>query len=401
MPAMSWKWLDVPESSLICVYVMELSAGDEEQAMLHFPSTSTSARVAKRADVDKLNELLGDDVWAFSNCRVDAANRPVAELDWLFYNTKLGSVMLSEWKRYPDTVAEAKDRGHKWKLRNGSLQPNPLEQVDKQLEALRWVLREKVLPRFFPDHDGHTVKIMESVYCPQIDRETVKDRTQFGKMFGSIEELCASVNTLNSPSPLLVGDMTLVLELAETLAGLFRCAIPDGLEEAAVWEHNPKESARFWKESRRIHSQIAALHQEMARLIEDEFAPRRSTPEVKPDEPSPAKTPVIKASEDGTTFIMKQVSAHLAGVDGNFEDFEERLGRALHAILVGLPPGSWIKFPTIGSAVAPFLGTEKLRTILGAALWEWSLKTAKRHGLSAEVDDSRLNIRIVDGHKPS
>lgn len=369
--------------------------------MLHFRSTSTSARVARQSDIDRLNELLGDNVWAFSNCRVDAAHQPVAEVDWLFYNTTLGTLMLSEWKRYPGTVSEAKDRGDGWRLQDGTIQPNPLEQADKQQKALRAVLQEKILPRFFPDQDGHRVKVMESVYCPQIDRDTVKDRLQFGKLFGSIEELCAAVNTLKSPSPLLVGDMTLVLELAGLLAALFRCAIPDGLEEAVVWEHNPKESARFWEEARKIHSNIAALHQQMAQLIDDEFAPRRIAPADKADEPAPAKTAITKNSEDESSPITKHVSAHLAGVDGKSEDFAGRLGRALHAILVDLPPGSWVAFPAIGSAVGPFLGGVKLRTLLGAPLWEWSLKTAKNYGLSAEVDDARTKIWIVGDHEPS
>ena len=371
--------------------------------MLHFPSTSTSARVARPRDVDRLNELLGDDVWAFSNCRVDAAHQPVAEVDWLFYNTTLGTLMLSEWKRYPGTVAEAKDRGDSWRLHDGTLHPNPLEQADKQQKALRAVLQEKVLPNFFPDQDAHRVKVMESVYCPQIDGDTVKDRLQFGKLFGSIEELCTAVNTLKSPSPLLVGDMTLVLDLAGVLAELFRCAMPDGLEGAVVWEHNPKESARFWQEARRIHSGIAALHQQMAQLIDDEFSPRQRASADKADEPSPVKTAIItKTSEDGSSSITKHVSAHLNGVDGKSGDFEERLGKALHAILVDLPPGSWVGFPSIGSAIGPYLGgTVKLRTILRTTFWEWSLDTAKKYGLSAEVDDAHTKIRIVDDHKPS
>jgi hypothetical protein len=386
---------------VVCVDVAKASVGDEEEAVLHFPSTSTSAQVARQGDIDRLNELLGDDVWAFSNCRVDAPRLPVAELDWLFYNTTLGTLMLSEWKRYPSTVAKAKDRGDRWRLQDGTLQPNPLEQVDKQQKALRSVLQEKILPKFFPDHDAHNIKVMESVYCPQINRDTVKDRLQFGKLYGSIEELCAAVNTLKSPSPLLVGDMTLVLELAAALAKLFRCAMPDGLEEAVVWEHNPKESARFWQEARRIHSNIAALHQQMAQLIDDEFAPRRSAPKEKADGAAPVKAAIPQNGEYASNPITKHVSAHLAGVDGKSEDFAERLGRALHAILVDLPPGSWVAFPAIGSAIGPFLEGVKLQTILGATLWEWSLETAKKYGLSAEVDDTRTKIRVVDDHKPS
>jgi hypothetical protein len=389
------------EAAAACVNVVWPSVGDQEEAMQHFRSTSTSARVARQSDINRLNELLGDEVWAFSNCRVDAAHQPVAEVDWLFYNTTLGTLMLSEWKKYPSTVSEAKDRGDSWRLQDGTTHPNPLEQADKQQKALRAVLQEKILPRFFPDQDGHRVKIMESVYCPQIERDTVKDRLQFGKLFGSIEELCVAVNTLKSPSPLLVGDMTLVLELAGALAALFRCAIPDGLEEAVVWEHNPKESARFWEEARTIHSNIAALHQQMAQLIDDEFAPRRHVPADKVDEPAPAETAITRNSEDESNPITKHISAHLAGVDGNSEDFAGRLGRALHAILVDLPPGSWAAFPAIGSAVGPFLGGVKLRTLLGAPLWEWSLETAKKYGLPAEVDDLRTKIWIVGNHEPS
>lgn len=370
--------------------------------MLHFPSTSTSARVARKADREKLSELLGDDVWAFSNCRVEAAHKPVAELDWLFYNTTLGTLMISEWKRYPDAVAEAKDRGDKWRLRDGSLQSNPLEQVDKQQDALRWALREKILPGFFPDHIPHSVKVMESVYCPQIAQDTVKDRLQFGRLFSTVEELCTAVNTLRSPAPLLVTDMGSVLDLAKALATLFRCSVPAGLEESAVWQHNPKESATFWEKARRIHSDIAALHQQMADLIESEFAPRSVAPAENAAKRSPDDGGGAENSEDWSELITKHVAAHLTGADGMSEDFDERLGRALHAILVDVPKGSWVRFPAIGSAIGPFLGVNvKLRKILRAPLWEWSLGIAKKYGLSAEVDDSRGNIRIVDGHKPS
>ncbi|MET4144046.1 NERD domain-containing protein [Arthrobacter sp. UYCo732] len=390
------------DAAVVCVDVVKPSVGDEEEAVLHFPSTSTSARVARHSDVDRLNELLGDDVWAFSNCRVDAAHQPVAELDWLFYNTTLGTLMLSEWKRYPSNVAEAKDRGDGWRLQDGTLHPNPLEQADKQQKALRSVLQEKIHPKFFPDQDAHRIKVMESVYCPQIDHDTVKDRLQFGKLYGSIEDLCAAVNTLKSPSPLLVSDMASVLELAAALAELFRCAMPDGLEEAVVWEHNPKESARFWQEARRIHSSIAALHQEMAQLIDDEFAPRRSVPAEKADEPSPVKTVITKNHKNVSDAIEKHVSAHVAGFDGNSEDFVEKLGRALHAILADLPPGSWVGLAAFGSAVgAHFDGPVKLRDHLGAPLWEWSLETAKKYGLSAEVDEAHLKVRIVDDHRLS
>lgn len=120
------------------------------------------------------------------------------------------------------------------------------------------------------------------------------------------------------------------------------------------------------------------------------------------DEPSPVKSAITKNSENGSSPITKHVAAHLAGVDGMSADFEERLGRALNVILGDVPPGSWVGFPSIGSAIGPFLGgTVKLRTILGASLWEWSLKTAKKYGLSAKVGDIRAKIRVVDDHKPS
>ena len=92
--------------------------------MLHFPSASKSAHVSSHADIAKLNELLGDEVWAFSNCRVDSPKR-VAEVDWLFYNTRLGTLLVSEWKRYPKPVSLAKDTGAPWLLVDGSEQKNP------------------------------------------------------------------------------------------------------------------------------------------------------------------------------------------------------------------------------------------------------------------------------------
>lgn len=52
------------------------------------------------SDAAKLSELLDDDVWAFSNCRVGAPGRPVAAVDWFFYNAPHGTLMVSEGKGF-------------------------------------------------------------------------------------------------------------------------------------------------------------------------------------------------------------------------------------------------------------------------------------------------------------
>src|SRR5919107_5972324 len=83
-------------------------------SLLHFPSANSAAHHPSPRDVARLGELLDDDVWAFSNCRVDAPGRPVAEIDWFFYNVRHGTMMVSEWKAFPRRVISATDTGKGW-----------------------------------------------------------------------------------------------------------------------------------------------------------------------------------------------------------------------------------------------------------------------------------------------
>lgn len=157
--------------------------------LLHFPSANSAAHRPSARDVAMLGELLDDDVWAFSNCRVDAPGRPVAEVDWLFYNVRHGTMMISEWKGFPQRVLQATDTGMPWVLEDGLQVPNPVEQVSRQLDAVRAVLRSMVLPLHFPAFDPQQLRIMQSVYSPQVDERTGIERIRWGKVYGSLRIL--------------------------------------------------------------------------------------------------------------------------------------------------------------------------------------------------------------------
>lgn len=141
----------------------------------------------------RLGELLDDDVWAFSNCRVDAPGRPVAEIDWFFYNVRHGTLMVSEWKGFPQRVVSATDTGARWQLEGGLMVANPIEQVSKQLDAVRLALRNGILPQHFPDFDPRQLLLMQSVYSPQVDERTEIERIRWGKVYGSLPDLAAVI----------------------------------------------------------------------------------------------------------------------------------------------------------------------------------------------------------------
>ena len=390
--------------------------------MLHFPSANKSAHRSKQHDITRLNELLGDEVWAFSNCRVEAPNKPVAEIDWLFYNTKLGTLMVSEWKRYPKPVAQARDTGAKWVLEDGSEERNPVEQVSAQQDALRWALRDKIVGTFFPELRAHDLKVAQCVYCPQVLPTTVKDRLRFGRVYGTLEEMCHAVVTVNSPDPLLFSEMSAVKDLAKALGELLRCEVPTTLGEATAYLHNPKESAHFWQRASLINSQIASLHEQLAQLMLEEFAPQ---PHAIAD-PLVAQATLAASDETGTVphpaaqakvsalveteteypkgtlrdLVHSHATSFLPELDGQHELFVDGMKQLLVAILgdTKIPSDTWISLGTIGFAVKKHIGDGTgWRDLLGTQFWKWCLKTAEESGFEAEVDDVHQNIRVARG----
>ncbi|WP_394249543.1 hypothetical protein [Arthrobacter pityocampae] len=234
--------------------------------MLHFPSKNTAAHRPDPLDINRLHQLLGHHVWAFSNCRVDAPGLPVAEVDWLFYNSLRGTFVLSEWKRYPAAVLQVMDEGKPWTLASGMTVPNPVEQVGRQLQAVRRVLRQHVCREFFPSVDQHSLNLYPSVYSPQIDTATRQERLRYGAVHGTLEQMALLVERRAVTAPLLVSGASARLELAGTLAELFRCSIGAAvrrkLDPPPVVRPDPAVRMAT------IHRELAALHLELASLID-------------------------------------------------------------------------------------------------------------------------------------
>lgn len=234
--------------------------------MLHFPSANSAAHRPSRRDVSKLRELLDDDVFAFSNCRIDAPGKPVAEVDWFFYNVRQGTLMVSEWKGFPQRVVSATDTGTRWRLEGGLMVANPVEQVSRQLDAVRAVLRNSILPQHFPAFDPLQLRLMQSVYSPQVDEETAIERIRWGRVYGSLPDLAAVRSNSTNPAPLVLPYGGGRLGLAAALCALFRTSFPADVKaklQGTVESGNLDVAQRISA----IHRHIAALHEELADLV--------------------------------------------------------------------------------------------------------------------------------------
>lgn len=238
--------------------------------LLYFPSTNTAAHRPADRDVTRLHSLLNDDVWAFTNCRVEAPGLPVAEIDWFFYNTRTGSLMVSEWKRFPSPVSFAADTGKPWLLADGTGVSNPVEQVSRQLDAVRLVMRRSVLPQHFSHFNDQDLRLAQCVYSPQVDTATVVERLRFGKVYGTLEALASVLQSMPSPSPLLLNDDGgSRLSLARALCALFRCKLSPEVEaQLRVAPAEPLNSrASVVIRISEIHREMAKLHRELAHLM--------------------------------------------------------------------------------------------------------------------------------------
>lgn len=269
--------------------------------MLHFPSKNTAAHTAHPAETARLHQLLGHHVWAFSNCRVDSPGLPVAEVDWLFYNSIKGTFLLSEWKRFPAQVRQVRDSGEKWALTDGTHVANPIEQVARQLDAVRRVLRTSVCGPHFPAADQQAVNVYQSVYCPQVDEATRHERLRYGIVHASLEELARTVERRAITAPLIVDGGAAQVALAEALAELFRCSVGSAvrrkLDPPVPVEPAPSPEPTRSVRIAAIHRELAALHLELASLLD---APGPvATPPLAPGSasaPAPARDPQVSVA---------------------------------------------------------------------------------------------------------
>lgn len=365
--------------------------------MLHFPSSSTAAHRPAPREVNRLGQLLNDDVWAFSNCRVDAPGKPVSEVDWLFYNVRLGAFTVCEWKGYPKKVAAVTDTGSPWLLEDGSAVPNPIEQVARQLDAVRAVLRGRVRERFFPDIDPQALNAFQCVYSPQIAHDTKHERLRFGKVDGTLEGLVRTVLGRSSPVPLVVADEATRMQLAMTLAELFRCNVSAGVKRKLGFPPSTVQQAAVTQRMAEIHLQISALHQELAQLL---MEGQRANPGTAPIPAAALTSPVI------VTPRQKKPTVSPASGSARKTNKQQKLKAHLHTHLAiagqksdtAVPAlrQAWISALTqtdlyqvegisvafFGSSVRPHLKDfTSFKDLLGSSLPKWCLQQAQEAGL--------------------
>ncbi|MHA7181580.1 hypothetical protein ACX80J_15860 [Arthrobacter sp. MDB2-24] len=369
--------------------------------MLHFPSKNSAAHTADPADVTRLHQLLGDHVWAFSNCRVDAPGLPVAEVDWIFYNSVKGTFILSEWKEFPARVLQVTDAGEPWVLANGSVVPNPVEQVARHLDAVRKVLRRDIRQQHFPSVDPLAINPYQTVYSPRIGPETRQERLRFGEVHGTLEELVRTVDGRYSPVPLVVITDAGKLLLAQALADLFRCSISGAVRKKisppAVVAQPPQSRIAA------IHRELAALHLELAALIDQGPA---ATREAQPPEPATqplagaavvTPRPATPAQQTSLTnghlrrHVVQHVPSSSAGPEHVRAAFlaalqDEQLRRSgLHVGLFGSLVGQRLE------------GNRDLASLALGSLVKWCLTQAAAAGIPAVKDPADPSIVRMTG----
>lgn len=363
--------------------------------MLHFPSANSAAHRPSDRDVAILCGLLDDDVWAFSNCRVDAPGKPVAEIDWLFYNVRHGTLMVSEWKGFPQRVASATDTGEPWRLAGGMAVPNPIEQVSRQLDAVRSVLRAEILPQHFPTFDPQQLLLMQSVYSPQVDGGTALERIRWGKVYGSIPALAAVISNSTSRSPLVMTEEGARLRLATALCALFRTTLPAEVK-AKLRGSLAGGDTDFVQRISAIHRQIAALHVELADLT---MAARGSVTV----QPRAAATTTAPAPVSPTLTEHQRMNAHLAhsfhGVNGNSDAAAKALAKAWKLVLADplLHGETGISISLFGSVGTPLVKQHhgSLPKVLGMPLRKWCVMQARAAGMKPlDVPGKPSNIRV-------
>ncbi|MDN4612356.1 hypothetical protein [Arthrobacter burdickii] len=345
--------------------------------MLHFPSKNSAAHTADPADVTRLHQLLCNHVWAFSNCRVDAPGLPVAEVDWLFYNSINGTFILSEWKRFPAPVIQVTDTGEPWVLANGSLVPNPVEQVGKQLDAVRRALRLSICRKHFPSADQHSINLYPSVYSPQVNEATRRERLRYGVVHGSLDEVALMVERRAVTVPLIAAGGTAQVDLAEALAELFRCSISQTVRRkiAPPIPVVPSPQGRIAA----IHRELAALHLELAALL-DEGSVTAVTlatlaPELVPRPPAAAPVAPSKPSTVEPIAAPKSSAVVLAAAP-----VTQKTAPPVAGSVKKVPPGNGhLKRHVVKHVPSSAAGPDHVRAAFLAALQDGQLRKSGVH----------------------
>ncbi|MHA7209707.1 hypothetical protein [Arthrobacter sp. MDT1-65] len=154
-----------------------------------------------------------------------------------------------------------------------------MEQVGRQLQAVRQVLRQHICKEHFQSVDQHSINLYPSVYSPEVSDATRRERLRYGTVYGSLNEVALMVERRAVTAPLVVSTGSAQLELAEALAALFRCSIGSAVRR----ELDPPAPARPDPAilMAAIHRELAALHIELAALVD--LAPSQApTPVAEP-----------------------------------------------------------------------------------------------------------------------
>ena len=280
---------------------------------------------------------------------------------------------------------------------------NPIEQVSKQLDAVRLALRNGILPQHFPDFDPRQLLLMQSVYSPQVDERTEIERIRWGKVYGSVPDLAAVISTSTSREPLyLPGDAR--LGVAKALCDLFRTSFPADVK-AKLGAPKNKAGINAVQRISEIHRQIAALHVELADLLL--AGARGDTPHAEPKPqakpPAPAAA-VAKAKKPAPALTEQQrMQAHVArsfqGVNGRVEAAAKALEKAWAAVLADplLHGETGISVASFGSAGSPLVKEKhgSLSKVLGMQLRKWCVLQAEAAGMKPrDVVGKPSNIRV-------
>lgn len=200
---------------------------------------------------------------------------------------------------------------------------NPVEQVSRQLDAVRAALRISILPEHFPAFDPVQLRLMQSVYSPQVDGRTAIERIRWGRVYGSLPDLAAVLSTSTSPAPLVLPDGGTRLGLAAALCALFRTSLPADVKAKLQGSKDSEKMGRARRISA-IHRQIAALHEELADLMvaftpPDDQATQRPAAAIEVQ--ATAAAPKTTTAKAPALTAHQRMGAHLAksfqGVNGS------------------------------------------------------------------------------------
>ena len=286
---------------------------------------------------------------------------------------------------------------------------NPIEQVSRQLDAVRAVLRSSILPQHFPALDPLQLRLMQSVYSPQVDEDTLIERIRWGKVYGNLPDLATVLSNSTSPAPVVLPDGGTRLGLAAALCALFRTTLPADVKAKL---HAPQKGDRLLviKRISEIHRQIAALHEELADLVlataaaDGREAQRPAAPiNGQANATAPQAAPAKGTAKGPALTDHQRMHAHLSrsfqGVNGSADAAAKALETAWAAVLAdpSLHGKAGISVSLFGAVGTPLVKQHhgSLPKVLGMQLRKWCVHQALAAGMKPlDVPGQPSNIRV-------